>query len=287
MKILIIRPFPERMNIDNYNVQEIGLARALIQRGHGCGVVFFESGKENSEQLVRVADNQNIHIYWRKGINILKNGLFFGLDKIIQEYDVIQVHEYDQLFSWYMYSFYKKPVVVYHGPYYNAFNKRYNLKTAIFDKLFLNNKNTKKAMIITKSELASTYIRSKGFAKVKTIGVGLDKTKLIDEKASEKVENIRALIEGKNSFLYVGKIEERRNILFLLDVFAEVNKRHYSKLVLIGDGTDEYTQKVVDKIIELDIKDSVIWEKKLSQSQLSHLYSSCKYFLFTTEYDIF
>lgn len=288
MKILIIRPFPEKINIDSYNVQEIGLAKALSQKGYECGIVFYEPGPKCSEQVIHVEGGKDIHVFWRKGISVLKNGVFFGLSELIEKYDVIQVHEYDQFYSWYLYSFCKKPVVVYHGPYYNEFNKRYNCKTVFFDKLFLNKKNTKKSTIITKSELASSYLKAKGFANVKTIGVGLDSDKLVRKEPSSEVINVIESVKNNPSFLYVGKIEERRNILFLLDVFARVNKMHSnSKLVMVGKGSGEYVQKVKDKIASLGIEDSVIWIEKMAQNQLSHLYSTCRYFLFTTEYDIF
>ena len=57
--------------------------------------------------------------------------------EIVKKYDVIQVHEYDQITSWWYYAYGKKPVVVYHGPYYHDFNKKYNLKCKIFDNTFL------------------------------------------------------------------------------------------------------------------------------------------------------
>lgn len=287
MKILIIRPFPEKINIDSYNVQEIGLAKALIEKGHECGIVFFETKKNNSEQLIHTDYGKDIHIYWRTGINILKNGLFWNLKELISEYDVVQVHEYDQLYSWYIYTYCKKPVIVYHGPYFNSFNKRYNLKTAIFDKIFLNKRNKKNAHILTKSEMATTYLKNKGFANVKTVGVGLDKNKLVNEEPCEEVVKTLDEIDGFNTFLYVGKIEERRNILFLLDVFSEVKKCSKCKLVLVGTGLEEYKNRVRAKIIELGIEESVIWIDKMAQSQLPNLYKACKFFLFPTEYDIF
>ena len=287
MKILIIRPFPEKINIDSYNVQEIGLAKALIKKGHECGIVFFENGSENSEQIIPVEDGKDIVIYWRKGVNIIKNGWFTGLNDIIEKYDVIQVHEYDQLYSWHMYSHCKKPVVVYHGPYYDPFNKKYNIKTSVFDKVFLNKKNTKKACVLTKSKLAEDFLRSKGFKNVKTVGVGLDNSRLTNSVQGEEVSDIISKVSGTESFLYVGKIEERRNILFLLNVFSKVTQGRNCKLVMVGNGKDDYKDLVRAKIKELNLEERIIWIEKLNQDQLAHLYKSCKYFLFPTNYDIY
>ena len=40
MKILIIRNFPSYMAVKNntYNIQEVGLAKALVRKGHFCDI---------------------------------------------------------------------------------------------------------------------------------------------------------------------------------------------------------------------------------------------------------
>ena len=42
MKILIIRNFPSYMAVKNntYNIQEVGLAKALVRKGHFCDIIF-------------------------------------------------------------------------------------------------------------------------------------------------------------------------------------------------------------------------------------------------------
>ncbi len=287
MRILIVRPYPEKINIDSYNVQEIGLAKAIVNKGHECGIVFFDNSAKSYVQKIALENGKEIIIYWQNGVNIIKNGWLSGLNSIIDHYDIIQVHEYDQLYSWYMYSFSKKPVVVYHGPYYDSFNKKYNLKTSVFDKIFLNRSNMNKARILTKSKLAEQYLREKGFKNVQTVGVGLDESKLVQTEMNDTVKDVLDKVAGTESFLYVGKIEERRNILFLLDVFSHVVKQNECKLILVGNGQEAYKNKVKEKISALNLDDSIIWIEKLKQDQLSNLYKNCKYFLFPTNYDIF
>ena len=50
MKILIVRTFPDVLKIDSYNVQEIGLARALTMRGHQCDIVLYNGENEDRTQ---------------------------------------------------------------------------------------------------------------------------------------------------------------------------------------------------------------------------------------------
>lgn len=45
MKILIVRTFPNFLDTTQYNVQEIGLAKALIKAGHEVGIVLYNGKK--------------------------------------------------------------------------------------------------------------------------------------------------------------------------------------------------------------------------------------------------
>ena len=162
MKILIIRTYPSQLNPDSYNVQEIGLALALVRKGHTCGIVMYlESGESYTEKR-----DDGITIYWIHGRKMLKNGFFPGIYKIMEQYDIVQVHEYDQLQSWMIYTYHnkKRNVVMYHGPYYDDFNKRYNAKCKMFDRLFLPFSGSAKKYVscITKSPLAADFLKNKG-----------------------------------------------------------------------------------------------------------------------------
>ena len=47
MKILIVRSFPDILNLNAYNVQEIGLAKALTSKGLECGIVLYNGGQKD------------------------------------------------------------------------------------------------------------------------------------------------------------------------------------------------------------------------------------------------
>ncbi len=284
MKILIVRLFPYEININNYNVQEIGLAKALVKEGNQCDIVFYTKGKEKRE-IINV-DNKKINIFWIKGYNILKNGLYGKkLLKLAQNYDIIQSSEYDQIYNLKLTKKFPNKVVIYHGPYYSEFNKGYNLKCKLFDKFFLTNRY-RKVPFITKSELASEFLRKKGFENVTTVGVGLDKDKIQDSN------NVESLISRTNNnekwLLYIGKIEERRNIIFLVKVLKRLKDENKNvKLILIGNGRKEYKEKVFDFAKSLGVFDSIIYKEKIQQNEISKIYKKCDIFLLPTEYEIF
>lgn len=285
MNVLIVRPFPERLKISAYNVQEIGLAKALRRKGINCDIVFFNGQESDTTQII---DN-DITIYWLKGVNVFKNGIFFHLKDLIKKYDVIQVHEYDQLQSWFIYSFSKKPVVIYHGPYYDSFNARYNIKCKVFDTLFLPFSKRGKATVkcATKSSFASDFLRTKGFRDIRTVGVGLNVTSASDD---DVLHDSKWNVSSNNfNAVYVGKIEERRNISFLLDLAEEANKIVADfKLTVVGRFDDSsYREKIGERFWGL-VKTGVInYVESASQKELISLYRMADIFLFTTNYDIF
>lgn len=94
MKILIVRLFPYELKIDGYNVQEIGLAKALINKGHECDIVLYTPSKERIQKIK--VENGTIKVFWVKGINFLKNGIYGEkIIKLAEEYDIVQSSEYD------------------------------------------------------------------------------------------------------------------------------------------------------------------------------------------------
>ena len=180
-------------------------------------------------------------------IGILKNGFFPGLKEIVKDYDIIQVHEYDQISSWLYYAFAKnKPVVIYHGPYYDDYNKGYNLKCRVFDNVFLRIKRADDTVCFTKSKAAVDFLKSKGFKNVTALGVGLDVENFNDQndvnERSEITEN------ACRNLLYVGKIEPRRNSYLLLDILDKLSDKYddIHMLVIENQGRKTDCKRCLD-----------------------------------------
>lgn len=286
MKILIIRTFPDKLNLNSYNVQEVGLAKALVKKGHICDIVLY-NGKEKDwiqdYKFISKGREFQFKIYWMHGTGILKNGFMPSVKKIIPGYDVIQVHEYDQIFSWQLYTKQKKPTIIYHGPYYDAFAKGYNLKCKIFDTFFLPQRKVSDVVAVTKSMLATEFLRERGFQQIITAGVGINLDNFGINLKEHQVQQ-----SEKNNLLYVGKLEERRNIFFLIDVFRELYKRNSNiRLVLIGNGEQDYKEKIF-KSIENELKEgTIVYREKATQKELISYYREASVFLLPSYYEIF
>lgn len=289
MKVLIIRTFPDILNMDMYNVQEIGLAKALVCKGIECGVVLYNGRNADKTENFEFYSEGRCYfftIYWLKGIGVLKNGFMPSVYKIIPGYDVIQVHEYDQVFSWMLYTKQKRPTIIYHGPYYHAYAKGYNLKCRIFDLLFLWCRKHDHVIALTKSELAANFLREKGFEHVTAVGVGVDP----DMFKAEDEEIVCRLQVKSTAFriLYVGKIEERRNVYFLIDLFERLLIEHNNlEMVIVGDGEPDYTAAFLIRIDKLIKTGKLKYFNKATQKELAVIYQRANLFLFTSNYEIF
>lgn len=291
MKILILRVFPNKVNLQSYNLQEIGLAKALIRKGHQCDVAYFGGKEKDHEEIIPFAEG-SVRVLWLQGFGILMEGFYPSLRKYVGDYDIIQVSEYVGVTSCWLNMFHQNKVVNYHGPYYCKENRKDILKAAIWDRTLLPLSRKKKMLVMTKSTLATDYLLSKGIKDVTTVGVGLDLDNICraeqEECRHEFVDFLRSNKGDNKYLLYIGALEERRNVLFLLDTFAKVLESNPEcRLVLIGKGQEEYVTKCMQKMAQLGIRDKVFYRERLEQKYLKSVYEVSDIFLLPTRYEIF
>lgn len=303
MKILIVRTFASVISSTSYNVQEIGLAKAYVKAGHQADVVLY-GGKEKDHFLeIPIEDYEEgskITVYYLKSFGIYKNGFFPSLKKMVKDYDIIQVHEYDQITSWKYYTSrkYRDRVVIYHGLYYSDFNKGYNLKCKVFDNIFLRLKKNPDCLCFGKSRGAAQFMNSKGFKKAIPVGVGLDvsawKKSLESGVSREEGDAVKCLpkkdADGKIWFdyLYIGKLEPRRNTLFLIDLVNRLLDTHDdTRFVLVGDGEADYKAKCLEKAARHIEDGRIIYIESAKQSEMPQIYGFADCMLFPSIYEIF
>lgn len=292
MKILLVRSSPGYVDVRTarYNIQETGLARAFNKKGHQCDVVFW-GGKKEEVVEIEYDKGSTFKVFYLKAYNILKNGAYVGLKELSKEYDIVHCGGYDQLESWLLAKSIPEKLVVYHGTYYSSFNKGYNKKVKVIDKLFLPRFKRKGIFFDTKSNLSADFLKQRGLKDVYPVGVGIDLEQLqakemLESPLSDKLLSIKK--DSKKILMYVGRIEPRRNILFLLDIFKAVNESNKdTKLLIVGKGEEEYRKKCFDYAEEIGIKDAIIYEEYIDQKNLPLVYSYADIFLLPTIYEIF
>lgn len=298
MKILIVRNSPNVFNGRGvkegsfYNCQELGLAKAFHRKGIGADILYF--GEFNDCIDINMDNGEIVHWYFRKGFSILKMGIFIGTKELFNQYDTIISTEYDQIQSLILAVKFPKKTIVYHGPYFDEFNKRYNIKIHLIAPIFSKIYRKRNTIFIAKSRLAKRFLQEQGIRNIYLGFVGLD-VELIEKKEqnlSSDCENLLSEIIAKKKdnkiLLYVGRLEERRNIGFLLKLFAEVKKEYSAvKLLIIGDGNKKYLQFSESLMKDLKIQEDIIYRKRLAQSELAYIYKEADIFLLPTKYEIF
>jgi glycosyltransferase involved in cell wall biosynthesis len=274
-----------------YNIQEIGIAKALNRLGHRCDVVFWGGKTEENSFEVPYSPEASFTVYFKKGVKILTDIVFSNMKKMLEGYDILHTTEYDQIYSWMLARLYPEKTIIYHGPYYCDFNRKYNLKCHMADAFFVRSYRKADTPFLVKSRLAEGFLQSKGIRNIHTIGVGLDSEQIGRDRPeisefSQELSRMQA--DGTRLLLYIGQLEPRRNILFLLNVFSGVRKLCANvKLVIIGSGEEDYIRKCWDTSDELGIRGDIVYQNRLRQNLLPAVYSACTVFLLPTLYEIF
>ena len=293
MRILIIRNFPSFMSVKNntYNIQEVGLAKALVRKGHTCDIVFWTDREEEIVEIP-VDDTGVIHVFYRHGRTKLKNTIFTNCEDLFEQYDILQPCEYNQMQAWLLAKNKPQKTVIYHGPYYCPFNKRYNLMCRMFDLFFLRRYIKQGTRFLVKSELAKEFLIEKGIesTNVEVAGVGIDVQMLSNKMGNCSEFLYQAMKKQKDGLklLYIGRFEERRDIPFIIDVFKNVlEKKPNARLYMIGTGDSDYLKMSIEYMKKVGIRDKIIWQEKMEQKYLSGVYKQADFFLLPTEYEIF
>ncbi|OUN38699.1 hypothetical protein B5G28_08385 [Faecalibacterium sp. An77] len=292
MKILIVRCYPTYMSVSKstYNIQEVGLAKAFTRAGHKCDIILWTEKEEETVEIP--VDKRKIIVYYKKGLSILNNVIFLNQKQLLAQYDIIHVNEYNQIQAWYYAQTMPRKTVIYHGSYYSPFNKRFNMMCRVFDSLFLRSYLKKGTHFLVKSHLAKKFLCDKGIKpeNIKVVGVGIDVDALtnVTEACTSALYHSISNDISRLKMLYIGRIEPRRNVLFLLEVFARVLKRKPdARLYMIGTGEAKYMGEVKKKIRTLRLEQNLCWEERIEQRFLSDIYKAADVFLLTTEYEIF
>ena len=293
MKILIIRNFPSYMAVKNntYNIQEVGLAKALVRKGHACDIVFWT---DKDEEVVEIpVDNiGRVQVFYRHGKSMMKNTIYIHCNELFARYDILQPCEYNQMQAWILAKKYPEKTIIYHGPYYSPFNKRYNLMCKIFDMLFLGRYLKQNTQFLVKSNMAGRFLIDKGIksSNVHTVGVGIDTQMLSSNQFLCDDRIYRKMLQDKETIniLYIGRFEERRDIHFIIDVFQKVRMGNDKAILyMIGTGDKEYLDNCFSYIKELGLEDKIVWQEKIEQKFLAKIYQLADFFLLPTEYEIF
>ena len=90
----------------------------------------------------------------------------------------------------------------------------------------------------------------------------------------------------KDYLLFVGTLEERKNLLPLLRAFEKIRKQRDLQLVLVGRPAYGY-RRIADHIAERDLADEIVRPGYIAQSELIALYDAATVFIYPSLYEGF
>ncbi|APB77109.1 lipopolysaccharide 1,6-galactosyltransferase [Paenibacillus polymyxa] len=302
-KILYLRNFASKVNGDSYNLQEVGLGKALVRKGYDCDIVYYNDRKETHLEQVYRHEGCTLRIIWLHGFKFLSNSIYRDVlkDSFLDAYGLVITTEYNQIMTYLLSRKCPDKLALYHGPYRD---NTHALIRKLYDIMLLPKVAKSLRRTYVKSDLAKCYLKNKGFDNVVTIGVGLDRSKVErafnsetsnnsedisgEREENREVANELRRIGDRPVLLYVGVLEERRNIRFMLSTFKRVLQKHPSCLLLmVGNGRKTDTDRYWTYAHELGITDSIIHFSRVEQRHLWQVYGAADVMLFPTQYDIF
>ena len=257
-----------------YNVQELGLARALAS--NGIDVVLYKAVDGEDSTIEEYEGKLTIKLVGVRYIGI--NGLF-DVEKLDRSIDVLVYFCDTQIVVPKVYKWCndnKVTFLPYIGVIHShseSFIKRLIMGIAARKNLAV----YKKCQVLAKTPAMKKELENIGCNKVTIFPVGLDETVMtgssdygtngdIGERIHKCVEHI----------LYVGRMEEEKQPLMMLDIYDELLKHSKNlKLTMIGDGYLYNDAKArLDEIISTNnlSKDQAVIIKKVAYKDMPEFY---------------
>ena len=107
------------------------------------------------------------------------------------------------------------------------------------------------------------------------------------KKASKYINKKHNIKSNEKVFLFVGRLNLLKNILFIVDSLAALKEKRPKlkfKMLFVGSGQDEY--KLVKHINKLKLeKDIILCGKIMDRTELAYYYARADLFLFPSTYD--
>lgn len=273
MKIVIIRlNVGDFGKIGTYNVQEVGLANALIAKGHDVSVLFLH---KETDKIIQ--DDRYDFVYYLPHKSIGLHGIFkvdilkqFSPDRVI-------IFSDNQLWAKNVIYWCKKrniDCIHYFGAVLS--NNSFWLNQ-LYTKLILlrNKKSYNYSINVAKTKEVESELRKHKISCKRVINIGLDdelleKTRNLDNSCRKEL----GLSEDELILLFIGRLSDDKRPLASLPVLNALIRRGVNaKLIIIGKGglADELSQLTA----RLNLLDSVIRVETVPYKDIYKYMVSC------------
>lgn len=263
------------------------LKHALEKKGHQVFVVTVNNDSlkysiEEDNTVIRIPgipvgiyDYRLTGVYPLRAINIIKKWNLdiihshteFGVGTfariISKQLNIPLVHTYHTMYEDYVHY-------ITHG-YFDKSSK----KIVEYLTLFYCDKTTNELIVPTKKTYDLFKNKYDVLKNIHIVPTGIEIERFYKENVdTDKVSSIKAdlmLLKGDFVIVFVGRIAEEKNIVFLIEAQKEIAKKYNNiKLIIIGDGPDSDDYKKLVKKYKLD--NSVIFTGKVAWEEVPCYY---------------
>lgn len=287
-RIAIVRIASSYLNPQGYNIQEIGMAKELIKLGYS--VDFYSRFKNiESEVILDTCNESTLKLIPLSGITIWKEIIIFPrlIDTLVsKKYDFVQVHDDTQFMNPFIVRACKQngsKTILIQGMY-RGYTGLKSLFQKTFDFLFKNTLINNTDLVFAKTNDAKKYLEQKGYENILDYPIGLDIiTPEENDLLERRVSDFSQL--HSHTLLYIGVIDKRRDVSFLIDVLAELNTTE-NKIGLIIVGRGVGLNDVNHKISQYNLQNNVLYIDFVKNNNMHILYKYTHVSLLPTKYEI-
>lgn len=288
MKIALVRTASNILTYGGYNIQEIGLARALTVYGVSSDIYARFSNVQEDTVIVENNDCQ-VRLRPLKGKQIYREIMYYPSlksDLIKGDYDIVQLLDDSQMMLPFLFKALKKrgsKTILWQGMYRNFPAKPARMMQIVYDLLFAGCINKYSDLKIAKTEAAKKYLELKKYHNIITIPVGLDEVEsVVNTELDKRIAGFKE--KYPHTLLYIGAIEQRRNPDFLVDVLELLNRDDIG-LVVIGKGI--LKEHLLGRIAVSKRKRQILYFEKIPNNELISVFSRADLLLLPTNYEIY
>lgn len=288
MRIAIVRTDTSVLDLESYNCQELGLAKALARRGHQVDVYLngpeyeIEIGSEGDPlRCVKLSRSPSMRIpLIQQSVNLRK------IRQVCSgKYDFVQINESNEIESYILSAkLYRRriPNAIYQGMYRDLTGRIQKLLQFVFRCWALPRMRKTVDLVFAKTDSADRFIRSKGFSQVVTLPVGLD-NQIFDSVSSANWRDELEISRTSKIVLYVGKLEPRRNTWLMMSL-AEKMQGSDVVFVFAGTGVDF---ELVKKHAANSNLTNVRFLGSVPQRKMRSLYEEAYCLMLASDYEIY
>lgn len=277
---------------------EDGLIRALIdgypQNQYAFEFFSLRNYEKKKKKLSGYAcNNWETEIYsckWFPGSLYRMGSAFLPIPHCLFFHEEKQITHF---FNFFVPPFVKgKTVVTVHDMAFRVFPETIRKKTMFFLKLSLKKSIFRADHIITVSEFSKQEIMrfyNVPEKKISVISNGVDFKRFRPESDGRRLENVKKKYGITDEyFLYLGTLEPRKNLVRLVEAYAEAEKdnRKFPMLVLAG-GKGWMYEEIFQKVEELNLLNRVFFPGYIADEDVAALMSGAIAFCFPSLYEGF